>query len=395
MRIAGRSIRTRWVVLAVVVVVLVVVSRTQCRGGGGIEVDAVTVGRGPVEDAVTNSQAGTVKSRQRSRLGAAAAGRVVAILRREGAHVRQGELLVQLDDLTAGGQLDVARRDVGTARANLASARATEALAKSDFDRAARLFADKLISPGDMDQARSRAESSAAGLRGAGAQLERAEAAVRLAEDAVRNLRVVAPFRGVVTQRFVEVGEAVVPGQPLLEILNPDSLYVSAPIDEMDIGRLRVGLPARVTLDPYPGLVWTGTVTRVAPFVNDVQQQNRTLEIEVALPPAPGMPTPTPGTSADVEVVLQRKDDVVRVPTAALLEGHRVLVVDHGRARSREVQVGLRNWEWSEAVSGLAGGETVVTTLDRLGLRDGSAVRVRRAQAAPAVRPPRAGAGTP
>jgi HlyD family secretion protein len=373
------KIRRWWFVVAGVVLLLLVLGRLFTQGPQGIEVETATVGRGPVEDAVTNSQAGTVKSRQRSRLGARGAGRVVAILRREGATVRNGELLIQLDDLTARGQLEVARRDVGAARAARASAQATATLAHRAFERASQLIRDGSISQEIMDQARSGEDAAAAGLQGAQAQLDRANAAVQLAEDGLRDLRVTAPFDGVVTQRFVEVGEAVVPGQPVLEIMNPDSLYVSAPIDEMDVGRLKFVLPARVTLDPYPGVTWTGTVTRVAPFVNDVLQQNRTLEIEVALPPAADKPVPKPGASADVEIVMQRKGDVLRVPTSALLEGHRVLVMERGRAKSREVKTGLHDWTWTEVLTGLAGGETVITSLDRQGLKDGAAVMVKRA----------------
>jgi HlyD family secretion protein len=376
----------RWIVGAGVVLLAVWLVSAFTGRRGGTEVEVATVGRGMVEDAVTNSQAGTVMSRQRSRLGAAGAGRVVAILRREGATVRRGDVLVRLDDDIARGQLAVARRDSAAAGAAVESARAAAALAKTEFERATRLFADRLLSDEAMDQARSRRESADATLDGARAQLGRASAAVGLAAKAVEDMQVTAPFPGVVTRRFVEVGEAVAPGQPVLEVLNPDSLYVSAPIDEMDIGRLRVGQQARVTLDPYPGVVWPGTVVRMAPFVNDVQLQNRTLEVEIALPPAPGRPVPKPGASADVEIVIQKKDGVLRVPTAALLEGRRVLAVDGGRARAREVTTGLRNWDWTEVVAGLSGGERVITTLDRPGLKDGTAVSPKPARE-------RAGAG--
>ena len=357
------KIPRRWVIVAGGVLLVIVLARLLMRGPHGIEVEGVTVGRGTVEDAVTNSQAGTVKTRLRSTLGSEAPGRVVAIPHREGARVRRGELLVQLDDATARAQLDLARRERAAAEANLVSARATATLARLDFERTSQLFHDGLSSQQAMDQARTRNEQASADADAARAQVERAAASVRLAEDALRDLRVTAPFDGVVTQRFVELGAAVVPGQPLLEVLNPDSLYVSAPIDEMDIGRLRNGLPARITLDPYAGVTWQGTVTRVAPFVNDVLQQNRTLEIEVALRPASGDPVPKPGVSSDVEVVIQHKDDVLRVPTSALLEGHRVLLVERGKVVSREVKTGLHNWDWTEVVSGLSGGETVVASL--------------------------------
>jgi HlyD family secretion protein len=308
--------------------------------------------------------------------------------------VRTGETLVQLDEVTTRGQMEVARREVSAARAALALAQATATLAHRELERVTQLFQNGLSSQQAMDQARSANDTAAAGLEGAQAQLERAGAAQKLAEDALRDLRVVAPFDGVVTQRFVEVGEAIVPGQPVLEILNPDSLYVSAPIDEMDIGRLRFGLPARVTLDPYPGVTWRGNVTRVAPFVNDVLQQNRTLEIEVALPPDLEHPIPMAGASADVEIILKRKDDVLRVPTSALLEGHRVLVFDRGKARSREVKTGLHDWDWTEVLSGLSAGESVITSLDRPGLKDGSAVKAKPASGTAKAAGPRRPATT-
>jgi HlyD family secretion protein len=145
----------------------------------------------------------------------------------------------------------------------------------------------------------------------------------------------------------------------------------------MDIGRLQRGLPARITLDPYPGVVWHGTVSRVAQFVNDVQQQNRTLEIEVALAREAGLPVPKPGASADVEIIIRSRADALRVPTAALLEGHRVLVAERGHAVSREVTTGLRNWDWTEVRGGLKEGESVITTLDRQGLKAGAAIRAK------------------
>jgi HlyD family secretion protein len=368
------------VALVAVVLLLIVVAST--RRPRGVEVETVRAGIGRVEDAVSNSQAGTVRSRRRSRVGAEAAGRVVAIPRREGAAVRRGEPMLLLDPATAAAQLDLARRERDAARAAIDAARATATLAGRDFERVHELFTRALASAGEMDQARSRHEAAQAELAAARARHERAGAAVRLAEDALARTRALAPFDGVVTQRFVEVGESVIPGQPVLEVLDPDSLYVSAPIDEMDIGRLRPGLPARVTLDPWPGRVWDGTVVRVAPFVNDVQQQNRTLEIEVALPRAHGAPLPTPGSSADVEVVLRARDSVLRVPSAAVLEGHRVLVAQRGRAVSREVVTGLRNWDWTEIRSGLERGEPVITSIDREGVRPGAAVRPRERAAA-------------
>lgn len=370
-------LRARWWLIAGGLLVLVVVLRaTACRPRP-IEVEVATVARGLVEDAVTNSQAGTVKARLRARVGAERAGRVAAIPHREGSRARRGETLLLLDPSTADTQLEVARRDLEAASAAAEVARAAATLARQQHERTASLFKSGLVSQGEMDLSRSRLEGAEAELLGAQAVDQRARSAVRLAQDELAHLRVLAPFDGVVSQRMVEVGEPVVPGQPVLEVVSLDRLFVSAPLDEIDIGRVRERLPARVTLDPYRGRVWRGVVTRVAPVVNDVREQNRTLEVEVEMMPDPLAPQPKPGTSADVEIILDQREGVMRVPTNAIIESKSVLVIEAGKAVSRPVKTGLKNWDWTEIIEGVSEGDVVITSLEKQGVKAGANVVAR------------------
>lgn len=365
----------RWLIIIGAVVLGIVILRATLLRPRPLEVEVARAERNTVEDAVANSQAGTVKARFRSRLGIERAGRVDRIPFREGARVRRGEVLVQLEVSTARTQLEAARRDLETQRAMLESARAAATKAQRDFDRTRRLRASDLVSEEQMDQAKTATDAAEAELRAAQARAERAAAAVRLAQDELDHMRVTAPFDGVIAQRTVEVGESVIPGQAVIELVDPLRLYVSAPIDEMDSGRLREKLPARITLDPYPGQTWQGTLSRVFPVVNDTKEQNRTLEVEVELPPDPSKPTPKPGTSADIEIVLDRREGVLRIPTFAVIEGKRVLVVVKGKTVSRDITIGLKNWEWAEVTSGLKEGEVVVTNLDKQGVKAGIVVK--------------------
>jgi HlyD family secretion protein len=366
--------RRRWLFIAAAAILAIVVLRATLFRQQPLAVEVATVRRGLVEDAVANSQAGTVRSRNRARLGVERAGRVVSLPHREGASVKRGTVLLELDPTSARNQLDLALRDRDALRASIQSASAAARLANQELERIQKLHAQNVVSQEQLDQSRSRAEAAQAELDAARARLARAESSVRLANDELAHQRVLAPFDGIVTARFVEVGESVVPGQPVLELTDPARLYVVAPIDEIDIGRLRNGLPARVTLDPYPGLEWTGVVSRVSAVVNDIKEQNRTLDVEVELKPDPTHPEPKPGTSADVQIVLDRRDQVLRVPTFAVAEGKRVLVVQNGHAVTRVVEAGLKNWEWTEVRSGLKDGERVITNLDRQGLKPGVAV---------------------
>jgi HlyD family secretion protein len=122
-------------------------------------------------------------------------------------------------------------------------------------------------------------------------------------------------------------------------------------------------------------------VTRIAPMIETAKEQNRTLEIELDLPVDPVRPTPRPGMTADVEIVLARHGDVLRIPSLALLEGGSVLVPDRGRAAMRRVRIGLRNWQWAEVLQGLEAGDRVITSLDRPGLKAGIPVTVGQAGA--------------
>jgi HlyD family secretion protein len=362
------------VVLALVAVVIAV--RMIWFGERRIEVEAVVVATGPVEDVVTNSESGTVKARGQVRLSAERAGTVAAIPHREGSTVRRDDVLVALEPAAARLHGDAAGRELDAARSTLAAARANESLAAKTHERAVRLRAQGLASQEAEDEARSRLDAARAERRAAEARVAAARAAVKLAADDITHQTIVAPFDGVVARRLVEVGETVVAGQPVVDLADPNRLYVSCPMDERDAGRLRVGLPARVTVDAYPGRTWSGTVTWVAPLVEEAREENRTLTVEIELATAPDAPALRPGMTADAEVVISRREGVLRAPSFALMDGKRVFAVRGGRAVSVEVSTGLRNWDWTEITGGLTAGERVITTLDRTGLAAGVAVAV-------------------
>jgi HlyD family secretion protein len=142
-------------------------------------------------------------------------------------------------------------------------------------------------------------------------------------------------------------------------------------MDEVDSGQIRTGLPVKLTVDSRPGESFTGTVSRVAPYVLDKEAQNRTLEIEVAIDDLAVSETLLPGTSADVEVVLETRNDVLRVPTSALLQNQAVLLLHEGELVERDVELGLRNWQFAEVTAGLDVGEIVVVALDKVEIEAG------------------------
>ena len=143
-------------------------------------------------------------------------------------------------------------------------------------------------------------------------------------------------------------------------------------MDEVDSARIHPGQQVKVTIDPFPDQVFSGHVVRVAPYVLDIETQNRTVEVEVELDDAEFASSLLPGTSADVEIILETRDDVLRIPTRTLMEGDSVMLVEDGFLVTRDVSVGLRNWNYVEITGGLSDGEAIVTSLDLADVQPGA-----------------------
>lgn len=376
--------------LLALVALLVVLLRLTVLASEPIEVSTVAVERGRVEATVANSNAGTIEARRRARLSTGTSGVVRELAVRRGTRVVKGDVLLRLDDATqrAGLRLAEEAHEVAVARNQRACLAADRA--KRELERNRELADDNIVSVDVLDGLQSAHELAVADCAVAASEVRHALAAVEAARTELDKTVLLAPFDAIVAEVSVEVGEWVTPSVPLLaapdviDAIDSGSLYVSAPMDEVDAALLRIDQPVRVTIDPFPDRTFAGRIVLVAPYVLDVERQNRTIEVEVSLDDAAFSATLLPGTSADVEVILDVREDVLRVPAYALLEGERVLVVEGDEQLvEREISVGLRNWEWAEVVSGLAAGERVVTSLDREGVTPGARVRVRADEGTP------------
>jgi HlyD family secretion protein len=343
-----------------------------------VPVTVFRVARGVVEEVVTNSKAGTVKTRKRAALSPEIGGLVAELTVREGDRVEQGQLLMRLSDADYRATLALRERAIDSARAGRHEACTNAEQAERDLARNRRLAEQEIVSAEILEQAQSRRDAAAAACEGARARALEAEAALELARVNLAKTVLRAPFGGVVSEVSAELGEWITPSPPglpippVIEILDNESIYVSAPLDEVDVGRVRVGPPVRITLDAYPGRSFPGHVARVAPYVLDLEEQNRTVEIEVEFDDPQFASTLLPGTSADVEVILDAVRDVPRIPSYALIEGKRVLVLRDGLLVAVEVETGLANWQFTEVRGGLEEGELVVVSLDRVEVKEGA-----------------------
>ncbi|MDJ0867595.1 MAG: efflux RND transporter periplasmic adaptor subunit [Myxococcota bacterium] len=347
-----------------------------------VPVKAVRVESGRVESTLSNTKAGTVRARRRAQLAPEVGGVVVEIFSREGARVEAGDPLIQLNDTTQRAQLALARESLRATQASVLEACLARDRAKRELERKGQLADKRVLSQDVLDGLQTAYQVGEASCHSMMAQAARAQAQVAVAESELSKLLLRAPFGGVVAELEVEVGEWVTPSPPLMlapavaDLIDPSSLYVSAPMDEVDSSAIEPGQAVRVTVDSHPGRELAGRVARVAPYVLDVEAQNRTVEIEVELDDRELAAALLPGTSADVEVIEAAREDALRVPAPTLLAGDRVLVARDGRLVEQPVEIGLKNWDYAEIRDGLEAGQLVVISLERAEVRAGARVEV-------------------
>jgi HlyD family secretion protein len=337
------------------------------------------VGRGTVESSVANTRAGTVEACQRTKLSTIAGGRIELLAVKEGDKVKKGQLLMRLWNDDQQAEQALAQAQLETSRRRVAEACTLAELAQREFKRQEQLFQQGFISEGGLDNLRSQADARVAACATARSDVAQAQARIKLVSTARQRTVLVAPFDGTVAKIVGEVGEYSTPSPPgvamppAIDLIDERCLYVAAPMDEVDAPKIGVGQPVRITLDALPGRSFAGKVRRVAPYVSAVEKQARTVQIEVDFDDPQSAGRLLVGYSADVEVILDVRHGVLRIPSSALRQGGRVLLLQDGRLVDREVKTGLANWEHSEIVDGLAEGDRIVTSLDRAGVVPGAA----------------------
>ncbi len=353
----GRGIR--FGIAAVVAVVLLVtftaivwrVARLEPVAGDGTESsieetpDEVMVQVHPVEHKelmFSVTAGGTITPQRRVTVSAEVAARVLQTMVDDGTVVRKGAPMVRLDDREIRLQIEEARSSVSREQVDLA---------KGDFERKERLFADGAVTRSALDQAKNRYLSLDSAYRTADARI------AQLRERAAKT-RVNAPLDGVVAQMLVEPGEFVGPGAPLVVIEDMEEILVLVEVADRDVVRLRPLQVVEATSDAFPGRIFQGVVERVGAVANPV---TRGFEVEARIGNPDG--ELRSGMITTIRIVLDKRRCLV-VPARALLderEGEaRVLLVCDGTARSVAVAIGRRQDRDVEILQGLVEGDEVV-----------------------------------
>src|SRR5260221_4561283 len=308
--------RRTWIALAVVVVAAAALLAFRGRDKE-VQYQTTTVDRGDIVDVV--GATGTLQAVTTVQVGSQVSGTVDSLSTALNSGVNKDQSVARLETSTFDARLSQARANLVAARANVEKAKSTVADAKQKYERARELSAQQLLPQADLETAKSNYDGAVAAVQGAVAAVSQSAAAVQQAQVDLTHTVIRAPIDGVVVARNVDMGQTVAASlqAPVLFVIANDlsHMQVNASIDEADVGRVRAGEDVTFHVDAYPNETFTGRVeqVRLQPItVQNVVTYNTLIAVD-----NPGGRL-MPGMTATVSVIVQRRDNVLRLPAAAL-----------------------------------------------------------------------------
>ena len=309
-----------------------------------------------VEDRI--SATGTIKAQHQALISAETGGRVTEVAVELGSKVSRGATLIRLDPTTASAQ-------VQQAAAAVDQAQAASRLAEAQQLRAQKLHKEGALSDQNLEQAEIETDSRRAALSAA-------EAGLALAEKALADCTLRAPFAGTVGAVQVELGSLVAPGSPALNLVSSEQLFVSSTLTSSEVGQVREGMAARVSIPSLEGQSFAAHVARIGPLA-DLRTRNYPVELKVE----GSSDSLRSGMMVALEILREVREQSVLVPATAVIGGEQpgIFVLDRGSARLRTVTLGRTIGRDIELRDGVEVGEQVIV-LGNQRVRDGTAVRL-------------------
>ena len=352
-------------------------------GDASPDVTTAAVSRGSIVRDI--SATGTLEAVTTVQVGSQVSGAIESLHADFNAIVKQGQLLARLDQSLYRSAIEQARANLVRAEADHERTRLGLSDAESKLARSRELAARQLIPANELDAAEVTVASTAAQLRSSEAGVTQARASLEQAQVNLAKTVITAPIDGIVISRNVDVGQTVAASlsAPTLFLIAADltEMQLNASIDESDLGAIAPGQPVTFEVDAHPDDTFAGVVKQVR--LNPVVTSNVVTYAAIITAPNPKLKL-LPGMTARLTVETDRRDDVLRVPAAALrvrptpeqlemlngsaedaVPGHtRVWLFEEAGLRGVNVQTGVSDGAWTEIVDPpFAEGATVVTRI--------------------------------
>ena len=370
----------------------------------GIAVQAAPVGRENLQSKVSAN--GKVQAVTKADISANVMGQVTRLAVKEGDRVTRGQFLMEIDPRNARAISDAMQASLQATKSDLASATATMAQAKADFERARANRQAGIIAAADFEKARTTLETAQAAQESYTRRMEQAKATVAQSHVGLGNSTITAPMDGTVTARRIELGETAVPGiqnqagTVLVTISDMSKVEAEMEVDEASIPTVKLAQKAQVRIDAYPNQSFEGEVTEVggSPILKTSINEATKFKVKVWIKNPPL--TIKPGLSVQADIYTGNRDQALAIPFQALVmreiklkpgeirqpgaprEEEGVFLQEGGKAKFVSVKTGLMGDLSVEVLSGLKGGESLITGPNRAlrDLKGGEKVRVEKAK---------------
>ena len=370
-------------ILAGGLVAIVVVGLAASRRETGQVVQVATVAREDIQAKVSAN--GKIQAVKKVDITANVMGQVTQLKVQEGDVVKAGALLLEIDPIRTRAAAQGLAANLGALAHDAETAGARLLQARADYGRAELNRKGGIISQADFEQARTALHTAETTARSAEQRVKQAKADLAGARDALDKTRITAPMDGVVTARRIELGETAViglqnqPGTVLVTISDMSRVEAEMEVDEASIPSVKLGQEAQVRIDAYPNQVFDGVVTEVggSPIVKASTNEATKFKVKVQIRNPPS--TIKPGLSNQADIFTGHREQVLAVPLQALVmkevkpkagqalkpgavrDEEGVFVMEGGKARFHPVATGLMGDLDVEILSGLKGGETIIT----------------------------------
>jgi HlyD family secretion protein len=304
-------------VLAVVAAVVVVWRSQAGSGKPKLQFETAKVEKGKIIAKVTAT--GTLSALVTVQVGSQVSGRIAALYADFNSPVKKGQLIAKIDPALFQAAVDQARANLMAAEGNLVRYRVQAVDARRQAERQKELAARKLNAQADLDTAVANADGADAQVTAGQGAVAQARAALRSAEVNLAYTSIISPTSGTVISRSVDVGQTVAASlqAPTIFVIAEDlqKMQVDTSVAEADVGRLKAGMAASFTVDAYPGEVFRGAVRQIR---NNPQTVQNVVTYDAVIDVENPEFKLKPGMTANVTFVYAQKDDVLKVPNAAL-----------------------------------------------------------------------------
>lgn len=365
-----------------VVLVLISANHFGCdrARAGDAQFETARITRGDIEHRVIAT--GKIEPFSKVEIRSKVNGIIRTIAVDEGDRVAKGQVIIELDRDILVSQLNEAKAALEKARARYEQAQIEASTvdlesAQKKYDRAQKLFTQGLAPQEQLEDAETALETAKqsyaakkAAVAMAKAELSAATATVKLAEDELQYATIVSPVDGIVLHRDVDVGSAVASvtstlGTLLMTLGDMREMHMVGDVDESDIGLVREGMPARISVESYPDRKFHGHVKRISPLGVE-KDKIMNFEVEATIEDA-DVPLRT-NMTADAEIIVEKHENVLLVPQTAIRYERNKSFVEipdpkqENGTRRVDVALGISGTDFSEVLSGLREGDEVIVT---------------------------------